>query len=376
MSRRILFCRSNPIQPDPRVEKEARTLAEAGYSVQAIGWDRTATLRAEEQADGWRITRLPIRAPFGRGLQNLPNLLRWQAGLLAWLIRRRKEFDLIHACDFDTILPALLCKRLWGKKVIYDIFDFYADHLRQTPGWLKRLIRAVDLKAIGEADAVILVDDARRQQVPGSRPRRLEIIYNTPEDIVPPGGSPAGSARLDEGLRLAYIGLLQVERGLLELLEILGRRSEWTLDLAGFGGDEDRILAAAGGLPNVKWHGRIPYERALALSARADVLLATYDPAIPNHRLSSPNKLFEAMMLGKPIIVASGTNMDRLVEAEGCGLVVEYGNIQALEAALDVLQKDAGLRECLGKNARRAYVSTYSWSRMQARLLKLYEEIG
>ena len=51
---------------------------------------------------------------------------------------------MVHACDFDTILPALMCKWLWKIKVIYDIFDFYADHLRATPNLIKRMIRAVD----------------------------------------------------------------------------------------------------------------------------------------------------------------------------------------------------------------------------------------
>jgi glycosyltransferase involved in cell wall biosynthesis len=313
---------------------------------------------------------------------NLPNLIRWQVGLLAWLARHRQEYDLIHACDFDTILPALLCKRLWGKKVIYDIFDFYADHLRATPALVKRLIRAVDLKAIGWADALILADDARRQQVRGSHPKRVQIVYNTPQDVyretaVPPGCSPPSLQPQPPGedLRLAYIGLLQVERGLLELLEILKRHPEWKLDLAGFGGDEGQILAAAGSLPNVTWHGRVSYAYALELSARADVLFATYDPAIPNHRLSSPNKLFEALMLGKPIIVARDTNMDRLVEAEGCGVVVEYGDVPGLEAVLEGLQREAGLRGKMGANARRAYASTYSWSRMQDRLLAVYREV-
>jgi glycosyltransferase involved in cell wall biosynthesis len=119
----------------------------------------------------------------------------------------------------------------------------------------------------------------------------------------------------------------------------------------------------------------VPYERALELSAQADVLFATYDPAIPNHRLSSPNKLFEALMLGKPIIVARDTNMDYLVEAEGCGLVVTYGDVPGLEEALARLQQDGALRRQMGARARQTYETTYSWPRMQARLLSLYREV-
>ena len=175
-------------------------------------------------------------------------------------------------------------------------------------------------------------------------------------------------------LRLAYIGLLQVERGLTEMLQVLKIHPEWHLDLAGFGGDEETIRTAAASLKNVRWHGRVPYERALQLSQAADVLFALYDPAIPNHRYSSPNKVFEAMMLGKPIIVARSTNMDMMIERLGCGLVVEYGNIPELEQALLRLQQDPHFTAQLGVEARKAYDTSYSWNEMQLRLCKLYQQ--
>ena len=371
LAQRVLICRSNPVAPDPRVEKEARALVNAGYPVAVIGWDRSASLPVEEESDGFTIHRIPLRAEYGSGLMNLPNLLRWQAALFFWLYRHRAEYDLIHACDFDTILPALWARRYWGKKVVYDIFDFYADHLRRTPQRVKDTIRRLDMQAIDAADAVILCDDARRQQISGAHPRQLVVIYNTPEDrdagdAELPAAAPAGE------MTLAYIGLIQVERGLSEMLAVLNHHPEWRLDLAGFGGDEDQILAQARLMPNVTWHGRVPYEVAIQLSRAADVLFALYDPAIPNHRYASPNKVFEALMLGKPLVVAAGTNMDELVSNAGCGLIVPYGDIPALEAALLRLAADPALRHALGARARRAYDTGYSWAVMERRLLELY----
>ena len=372
---RIAFCRSNPIAPDPRVEKEARALRQAGHEVVVVGWDRTGELPIDEKLDQVSITRLPIKARFGRGLMNLPQLLRWQWRLLKWLVHNRGAYDVIHACDFDTILPALWLKRWAGKQVVYDIFDFYADHLRATPDSIKELIRRVDFAAINHADAIILVDDSRKGQIAGTRPKRLEVIYNSPEDVL---GSfiENPNPRVDGDLHLAYVGLLQVERGLFELLEVLKAHPRWTLDLAGFGGDQARILEQAAGMPNVTWHGRISYAAALELSCHADALIATYDPAIPNHRFSSPNKIFEAMMLAKPVIVACNTNMDRIITEENCGLVIPYGDRDALERALIRLSAEPDLRQNLGKNARQAYETVYSWDHMRSRLLGLYEKIG
>jgi glycosyltransferase involved in cell wall biosynthesis len=374
MKPRLVICRSNPISPDPRVEKEARTLAQAGYQVNLLGWDRTAALPRQEMLDGIPCQRLPIRAEYASGMRNLPDLLRWQWGLLKWLVSHRREYELIHACDFDTVLPALVCQRLYGKKIIYDIFDFYADHLRATPNWVKNTIRNADLRAIERADAVILADESRWKQIRGSTPRLSAVIYNTPEDTAPELVSQSPEPSPDR-LQIAYIGLLQVERGLLELLAVLRGHPEWSLDLAGFGGDESRLLDEAQNMPNVRWHGRLPYPRAIQISAAADILIATYDPAIRNHRYSSPNKVFEAMLLGKPIIVAQDTNMDRIINQADCGVVIPYGDIPVLEAALLRLQNDLDLRLRLGGNARQAYDTVYSWKIMQSRLLELYQKV-
>lgn len=381
MKPRLVICRSNPIAPDPRVEKEARTLSQAGYSVNFVGWDRTNKLPQQDQIHGIPCYRLSIPAEYASGMRNFPHLLRWQWGLLTWLVNHRQDYDLIHACDFDTVLPALLCQRLYQKKVVYDIFDFYADHLRSTPDIIKKFIRSADIRAINRADAVILVDDARREQIRGSQPHNLTVIYNSPEEILLENGSehstdpaifqkPANSQ-----LHIVYVGLLQIERGLFELLSVLSRHPEWTLALAGFGGDESRILKKIQGMPNVRWYGRVPYLKAIKLSAVADTLFATYDPAIPNHRYSSPNKVFEAMLLGKPIIVAQDTNMDQIIQQARCGLVVPYGSEVDLEASLLHLQTDPKLRKQLGENARKAYDTTYSWEIMQKRLLNLYAAV-
>jgi glycosyltransferase involved in cell wall biosynthesis len=176
-------------------------------------------------------------------------------------------------------------------------------------------------------------------------------------------------------LRLAYIGLIQIERGLLQMLSVLRGHPEWHLDLAGFGGDEEIIRTASANLANIHWYGRVSYQRALQLSAAADVLFATYDPAIENHKYSSPNKIFEAMMLGKPIIVASGTNMDRIITESDCGCIVSYGDISGLEKTLQSLAADPELMRKMGENARKAYETRYDWALMSQRLLQVYEKV-
>lgn len=373
MTPRLVICRSNPIAPDPRVEKVARTLKQAGYGVLILGWDRTGNFPREEQIRGVTCLRLQIKANSPTGIYNIPYLIRWQWGLFSWLIRHRKDYDLIHACDFDTILPALACAKLYKKKVIYDIFDVYAYMLRRIPKMIKAMIHRVDLWAINQADGVIQADDSRMDQIAGARPKCYTVVYNSPLDLLGTferkPGSPPGY------LRVSYIGLLQFERGLFDLIEVISKHEEWELDLGGSGPEEAEIRDEIQSYPNIHWHGQIPYAKTLDLNAASDAMIAIFNPDLPNHRYSSSNKLFEAMMLKKPIIVARNTNMDRIVQIHECGIVINYGNRSDLEAALHQLAQDPDLRQQLGENGRLGYEQVYNWEIMQSRLQDFYAEI-
>ncbi|MEK6222380.1 MAG: glycosyltransferase family 4 protein, partial [Chloroflexota bacterium] len=276
-----------------------------------------------------------------------------------------------HACDFDTVLPALFFKLIYRNKLVYDIFDFYADHLRRTPRIIKALIRWLDLGTIRMADAVILVDEAREAQIARGNPKRLEFIYNSPEEQ----RIPENTVRQNDKFRIVYVGLLQKERGLFQLLDLIARHPEWELDLAGFGGDEEIIKSRSYGQDNINFYGRIPYPEALALGTQSDLFYALYDPHIPNHRYASPNKIFEAMMLEKPVLVAAGTNADRIVQECESGVVVDYFDNADIEAKIEFLANNPTVRAQLGANGRRAYENKYGWKNMKAKLLNLYNNI-
>ena len=81
------------------------------------------------------------------------------------------------------------------------------------------------------------------------------------------------------------------------------------------------------------------------------------------------------MMLGKPIVVAKGTNMDGIVKEWNLGLLIDYGDVADLERALETLHENSNLREELGENARQAYDEEYSWEQMQNRLINLYSSV-
>jgi glycosyltransferase involved in cell wall biosynthesis len=374
MINKIVLIRSNPVAPEPKLEKYGEVLSNSCYDLTILSWDRKSDFPKCENKNFGKIYRINTPGEYAAGFKNAINILRWNIVVLFWLIKNNKRYEIIHACDFDTIIPALICKLVFRKKVIYDIFDLYSDMLRGIPNWLRAVIRKVDLFLIGFADAVILADESRVKQIKGSRPKKLIFIYNSvPEELL----TGLETTRKTPGsLIIGYVGLLQFERGLISMISVVKKHSNWKLILAGYGAEEEKIRGLIDETDNIELLGRVNYDTALKIYANSDVVFATYDPSIPNHRYSSANKLFEAMALGKPIIVAHNTGMDKLVEKYNLGFVVDYGATSQLENVLKEIEDwNDSEAEQFGKKVKEIYKKHFSWEIMKKRLIKLYSEL-
>jgi len=285
---------------EPRIAKEAGTLARAGFDVHVILWDREVAYPAEEKTrDGIQIHRYRLRAPEGQ--PSLALLIpRWWAHLFFRLLRLRP--DVVHAVDFDTVVPAYGAVRLVGARLVYDIFDFYAEMITASLSpRLRQFLANWERTMITRADAVIVPDLHRREQFGTARPKLLVEILNVPEERSLPG------TREDpDQFVVFYGGMIAKDRGLMDLMvacEDVGAN----LVVAGHGPDEAELLDLIESSHAASYAGTISYEEVLKQTAACQVVAALYDPAIPNNRFAAPNKLFEAMMFSKPVIVSEGT---------------------------------------------------------------------
>lgn len=374
LAKKIIITRACDVPPDVRVEKIADSLCSLGHSVSVLAWNRGDELPRREIRSFGEIRRFRIRAGYGYGIKLLPKMLRFWLVLFASLLKER--FDVVHACDFDTLPPALLAAKLKGKKLVYDIFDFYAEG-GSVPRALRPLIRFAEKLLMRLADSVIVVDEVRLPYLPDAVTRRTEIIYNSPPDMlgrleissfprVPPKNC---------RFRVVYSGNLIDGRYTLELAEAVGRSDGTEMIIAGFGPKQfvDKLVAKISGYGNISYTGKLSLPESLALVSTADTVFSLNDPAIPNNKMASSNKLFETMMLGKPVVVNRGTAMEEKVRTFNCGLVVEDGSPESLADALCFLREKPTLARQMGESGRRAYEKLYDWKFMTDRLAKLYQ---
>lgn len=347
----------------------ARTLADGGYAVDLLVWSREGKVKENDNGNCYNTHRFNLKAPYYK-----PSLLFY---LPVWwfyefLFLLRSGANIIHACDLDTLIPAILVKVIKRTKLCYFIYDFYADILpQQVPGLGKKLVSFTEKFFIRFADVLFLVDRARYEQVRGAKIKRIEYIYNSPEDYFNPRVELGSTSEIN----IFYAGYLDESRGLEEVINAVSELADVRLTFAGTGPARDIIERNLAKLPNLQFVEQIPYEEVIRRELAADILFAFYDPKIPSNKYASPNKLFEAMMCAKPIIINEGVTACEIVTEEKCGLIVPYGDVTAIKEAILSLKNDPELRRVLGENGRKAYENRYSWDIMRGRLINIYDEV-
>lgn len=368
MSQGIIILRSNEVDPDPRVEKTAKWLSDL-YSVTILAWNRGLKSMANEQLEYSTIHRQRNYADYGNGVNNIFSLTKFNCWLLLQLFKRRKDYHIIHACDLDTVLPALLISRLFRKKLVYDIFDYFSASrgLKGLPG---KLVSRLENFCIRKSDALIIVDHTRYVQIPHRLPENNTVVYNVP-DLDHSERSPLIMEHV-----IAYVGVLQNHRFIEELCGIISGMPQWKLNIAGFGPLEDFVAKQAVAHSNINFFGRVSYTEGLELSRNAKVLVAIYDPVLPNHQFASPNKLFEGLALGKILIGANNSSVDQKIIETQSGYTFDYKNkdefIRILHKIEDLSIYDI---EKFSQTAYLASKSQYSPLVQKNTLLKLYAKL-
>ena len=376
INKNIIFLRSTSIKNDSRVLKEVGCLIKHGYNVKVLGWDRDEFLK-NNQSINFDNINIPIqvfrkKAEYGSGIKNLIKLFQFQVWLLYNLWKIRKNIDIIHSCDLDTALPARLISKFFKKKMVYDIFDYYIDS-HYVPNKMKKIVENTEIYIINEADLTIICTEERREQIKKAKPKKCIVIYNTPK-IDRNNIKQKVIKSSNDKLKIVYVGILQENRLLKEIGEEIKKYPDFELHIGGFGQLQKYFSELSENYGNIFYYGQMEYEDVLNLEEDANLLFATYNPEISNHKYSAPNKLYEAMALGKPIIVCENTGIDELVKNDNIGISISYDAKKFIEV-IENLSENKKLQKKLSDNDKRLYNEKYSWKQMEKRLIEEYEKI-
>lgn len=118
----------------------------------------------------------------------------------------------------------------------------------------------------------------------------------------------------------------------------------------------------------------IPFDKLINKYKDVDIGMIVFQPT-PNHVNAMPNKLFEYMALGLPVIASDFSLWQRIIEDNKCGICVDPTSPREIAKAIETLCAQPELRKQMGENGRKAIIREYNWEQESTKLLLLYKHL-
>jgi len=291
--------------------------------------------------------------------------------------------DLYHGMAYMGIPVALaLAARHPGARAVYDARDIYVDagNLARLPGPVRRVVGSAERRWARRADGVVTVNlpyaevMARRWGLPTPM-----VVLNCSFRYQPSQPRPR---RFHEALGLPpdrrvvlYQGGFSPDRGIEQLIEAVPQVPGATLVLLGYGvlrAAIDRAAAAPAMADRIRVLDAVPPAELLDWVASADVVAMPIQPTTLNHRLTTPNKLLEAIAAGVPVVASDLPGMADIVRSTGCGVLCDPRDPAGIAAAIRLVLDAPDGGRAMGERALAAAHGEYNWETQMDRLLDLY----
>ncbi len=394
--RRVLIIVENlPVPFDRRVWSEATTLRAAGYGVSVICPTGKGFEAPYEELDGVHIYRhtLPLEAHGALGYLREYSSALFHEVRLAWKIRRRHGFDVIHGCNPpDLIFLVSWLFRPFGVRFLFDHHDICPELFEAKfgkRGLLYAVTRFFEKLTFKAATVSIATNESYKDvavERGGMDPEDVFVVRSGPKieklEIRPP--RPEMKKGFDH--LVGYVGVIGQQEGMDLLVEAAShivhvlKREDIHFGIVG-GGPELPMIQAdveARGLSRfLTFTGRAPDDLLLDMLNTADVCVNP-DRVTPMNDLSTMNKILEYMTLKKPIVQFD--MREGRVSAGEASLYAERNNSRDLGEKIVALIDDPERREDMGEIGRQRILDAFSWDHSVPVLLaaydRLFEKIG
>ncbi|MCG6542266.1 glycosyltransferase family 4 protein [Pseudomonas sp. KSR10] len=347
--------------------KECRSLANHGYAVTLI----VADGKGEEVRDGVRI----VDAGISKG--RVDRIRNATARVLSLAIKI--QANVYHLHDPELIPAGLKLKRL-GKKVIFDAHEDLPKQLLTKPYLnkaakivLSKGLAAYEKWACSKFDGIVAATPVISEKFLKIHKWSLDI------NNFPMIGELATDKVSWESKKkhVCYVGNITRIRGINEVLEAFSSvNSGVRLKLVGDFSDTSLAQAAFAnpGWRNVDALGFLNREAVRDVLSQSVAGLVTFLPS-PNHTDAQPNKMFEYMSAGLPVIASNFPLWKEIIEGNKCGLCVDPLDPSAIAAAIDYLVDHPAEAERMGRNGQSAVNSRYNWALEESKLCDFYERV-
>ncbi len=287
----------------------------------------------------------------------------------------------------DAWLVAIITKKLVGCKVVVDLREVYEDRGLAFPRTMQRsvqrLLRSLMKSLSKYTDEVIHVSEERKR-IYGYLNKEGVVIGNYPE---------ISSFRLDscdihakaapESIIAIHAGALRASYAAEQLLDAMKLVAEVIpnvkfIALGGVAGSLSNmnLVAALSKAGILELAEQIPPSGVARWLAISDIGISLVLPIDRSHFLAAPQKLYEYLAMGLPVVGANVPTIQKVLVENDCGLVVDPTSPTEIASAIIRLAQDEDLRNKMSENGRRAAETRFNWENEASILRAVFQSLA
>lgn len=333
---------------DPRVNSRAlrqlRLLSELGFKVLVLGHGTPVGMTRMNMKD---VTLICLPRPTGSGPRFFWRNHRQFKSALKYV-----KSTVYHASDLYTLPAMRKAADRHHARLVFDARELYT-HLPSTTRrpWVRATWEVIQHLHIHRANCVYTVSESIAHHLQKKHnAQNICLMRNIP---APQAATPARSLRERLALPpnvtiILHQGNLQKHRGATMMVEAMLHTDNAVLVFMGHGplrSDIEHLVQNLDLQAKVRFIDPVPPEKLLSVTASADLGLTFLEDCCLNHRYALPNKLFEYLAAGVPVIASDLPEISQIIQRFSVGCVVPPGNTKALAAALNRAVSDTELRQ-------------------------------
>jgi glycosyltransferase involved in cell wall biosynthesis len=371
IKQKVIVSVSSDLVTDNRVHRTCSVLHDLGMDVLLIGRRKKFSPDLKDRA--YRTKRLSLF--FEKG-----PLFYSELNIRLFFILLFKRKHLLFANDLDTLLPNFLASKLCGTKIIYDSHELFTEapeliHRKKVQRiWLK-----IEQSIFPYLSHIVTVNDSIAKTYKDLYGKDLVVVRNIPSTFhisALQSKQELGIPTIDFLVIIQGSGL-NIDRGIEEAVLAMKELEGVTLMLVGDGDVMPIVkdLIQTHRLDEkVKIYGRRPYLEMMQFTVHADLGLTLDKPISKNYEFSLPNKVFDYMHAGTPILASKLVEIERVINTHHIGSILAEVSPEAIAFSINELKNHP---DVLAAQKESCFIAanTENWENEQKKLISLLQSV-
>ena len=333
---KVFVAVTNDVSSDQRVHKIATYIQNKKYNVLVYGRILPSTFQVNRT---YKIKR--IKHLFNN---NFLFYAEYNFRLLIYLLFNK--YEIIYSNDLDTLPACFIASKLFKSKLIYDSHEFFTEVPElQGRKFVRNIWLSIEKIFLPRINNAITVSGSIANEYKTKYGIQMDVLRNMPSlntnQIIEKVEFPT------QNKVVLYQGILNPGRGIKPMIDSLKYLKGVDLVIIGYGKVKDELIEyseKSGCKSRIHFLGRIPHEKLANYTKRATIGMVLEEPLGESFNYSLPNKLFDFIHIGIPIIASPLVEIKKIIEKYKVGILIENHQPKHIAEKITILLNDEVIR--------------------------------